>query len=329
MSEASDEIVEFVIKKTFPKKRLDKYLASRFSNRSRSFWQRLIEEGKVFVNGQPAKPSGKVIANEKIRILLPVQEEEKVLPEEMPLEILFEDDHIIVINKPPGIVVHPAKGHIRGTLIAGVIHHCKKLSEGSNPLKPGVVHRLDRNTTGVILFMKDREVHRELARAFEKRRVKKEYLAVVMGEVELDSDFIEKPLGRHLRDRKRMAVRAEAGKEALSFYRVEERFSGFTLVRIFPKTGRTHQIRVHMSFLGHPLAGDTEYGGKSPITLEDLTGQPAGEVSLISRQALHAHRISFFYSPLGKEVTFEAPLPADLQRFIEALRKHRSKARPP
>ncbi len=325
MREPSYEILEFEIKKTFPGKRLDRYLASRFSNRSRSFWQHLIEEGKVLVNGRPAKSSSKVIAGEKIRILLPPLEEERVTPEEMPLDILFEDDHIIVLNKPSGIVVHPAKGHIRGTLIAGVIHHCQKLSEGSNPLKPGVVHRLDKNTTGVILFMKDPEVHRNIARAFERRRVKKEYLAVVTGELELDSDFIEKPLGRHLRDRKRMAVRAEAGKEALSFYRVAERFSGFTLVRIFPKTGRTHQIRVHMSFLGHPLAGDAEYGGKSPITLKDLTGEDADiGVVLISRQALHAHRISFYYSPVAREVTFEAPLPGDLKGFIQALRRHRS-----
>ena len=320
------EVFEFEIKKTFPGKRLDRYLSSRFSNRSRSFWHRLIEEGKVLVDGRPRKPSAKVIVGEVVKIFLPPAREAKIEGEEMPLDILYEDDYLIVINKPPDVVVHPAKGHWRGTLIAGVIGHCQKLSRAGSPLRPGVVHRLDKNTTGVILFMKDEEVHRKVARAFEKRLVRKEYLAVVGGEVELDSDYIEKPVGPHLKMRTRMAIRADSsgGKEAISFYQVEERFKGFTLVRIFPRTGRTHQIRVHMSYLGHPLVGDKVYGGKCPFFLSDLTGLESDrETLLIARQALHASRLTLFYPPAREEITFEAPVPMDFQNLLKALRKHR------
>jgi len=319
-----EKAIELEIKKDYHGRRLDKYLHARFSNRTRSFWQKQIEAGNVLVNGARAKPSSKILAGDTIRIRGVPLAREKIVGEPMSLEIIYEDEYILALNKAPGVVVHPARGHQRGTLVHGVAYHVEKLAQTGYPLRPGVVHRLDKNTTGVILFIKDERIHHKIARQFEQRKIKKEYIAVATGKVAFDSDYIDKPLGKHKTDRTRMQVRRDDGKEALSFYQVEERFKDYTLLSIYPRTGRTHQIRVHLASLKHPLAGDREYGGKCPILLKDITGTPQDEEILIERQALHARRITFFYEPIGKELTLEAPLPDDMRRLVEALRRYQS-----
>ncbi|MFN3466293.1 MAG: RluA family pseudouridine synthase [Candidatus Brocadiales bacterium] len=320
-------------------RRLDKYLAARLQQYSRSFLQRLIREGAVKVGGR-ATPATAVKASYPIRkgdtitLEIPVLEKEHLRPEDIPLDIIYEDEYLMLVNKPPDMVVHPAPGHMSGTLVNALLFHCEKLSRTGGYYKAGIVHRLDRDTSGIMLVIKSDAVHEDIARQFEKRTVRKEYLALVEGDVELDSDQIELPIGRHKRDRLKMSIRHdEGGKEATSIYEVLERFGDFTLVKVMPRTGRTHQIRVHMKAIGHPIVADADYNTRDCLYAREITGKgerpstPDDEPPILERQALHAYRLEFFHPILKKRVSFQAELPEDMQRVLKLLRK-RGKGHP-
>ena len=304
-------------------KRLDAYLAGRFPESSRSAWKRQVLGGRVRVGGKPVKPSYEVCPGDVISFTPPPVKDE-IAPEPMPLEVIYEDSDILVIDKPAALVVHPTGGRRTGTLVNALIFHCEKLS-GVAPLRPGIVHRLDRDTTGVMVVAMNDRAHLEIGRQFEQREVQKHYLALVQGEVALDSDLVEKPLGKSRRGFDLVAVRLDTGKRASSFYQVAERFRGFTLLEVTPRTGRTHQIRVHLSSIGHPLVADLAYGGKRLyLGAGDVVTEPKGHRPLLTRQALHASKLSFRHPGTGKQVWFAAGLPQDFEEALAALRKYRS-----
>ncbi len=316
----------FDIKKTFPEdKRIDRYLALRLPDYSRTFIQKLIKEGAVLVSGRTVKSSYDIQKGDVISVRIPVFEENKIAPEDIPLNIVYEDDYLMLINKPYDMVVHPAGGHPSGTLVNALAFHCQNLSQVNGPLKAGIVHRLDRDTSGVMLTIKSDAVHSHIAMQFEKRYVKKEYIAVVEGELTFDSDEIHLPIGRHKIDSQKMAIRRDIGKEAISTYEVMERFHGYTLVKIMPKTGRTHQIRVHMRSIGHPVVADFLYSNHESCYLSDLLQKEREpeEVPIIERQALHAHKIEFFHPIQNKKMEFQVDLPTDMSLLIKTLRELR------
>lgn len=315
----------FDIKKTFGDKRIDRYLASRLPDYSRTFIQKLVKEGEVLVNGRTVKSSYDIQKGDVISVRVPAPEESKITPEDIPIDIVYEDDYLMLINKPYDMVVHPAGGHPSGTLVNALTFYCQNLSQVNGPLKAGIVHRLDRDTSGIMLTIKSDAVHSHIAMQFEKRYIRKEYIAVVEGEIMLDSDEINLPIGRHKGDPQKMAIRHDIGKEAVSIYEVLERFHGYTLVKIMPKTGRTHQIRVHMRAIGHPVVADFMYSAKESCCLSDLLGRERepGEVPIIERQALHAYRIEFFHPIQNKKMEFQVELPADIACLVKTLRELR------
>ena len=304
-------------------RRLDKYLHGRFSNLSRRFIQDVIRQGAVKVNGKIAKQSLKLSPGDEIDMTLPELPSKEILPEDIPLEIIYEDAELIVINKQPGMIVHPARGNTHGTLVNALVFYSDKLSSGLGEFRPGIVHRLDRNTTGVMVVTKDDEAQGKIAKQFEHRQVNKSYLAIVHGTPELIADRIKAPLGVHPRTRERYAVRSDTGKEAITFYEVLEAFRGFSLLKITPKTGRTHQIRVHLSYIRHPIVADDMYGGKLVYLWQLADTEPVVAEPLLGRVALHAFGIEFKHPATEKMVRFEAPLPADMNRLLDALREHR------
>jgi 23S rRNA pseudouridine1911/1915/1917 synthase len=309
--------------------RLDRYLALHFPDFSRSVFQDAIDGGNVAVNGKPSKSSYKVRHGDQLRIQLPEPKHDLPVPEDIPLEILYEDQWLALINKPPDMVVHPAKGNWSGTLVNALQFHFSALSNANGTYRAGIVHRLDRDTSGVILIAKEETTHRELAAMFEGRKVFKEYAAVTAGELDRDSDYIEGRIKHHPTDRVKMWVTDDDedldAKDACTFYEVAERFRGYTFVRVQPRTGRTHQIRVHLASVGCPVLADKTYGGRDQLRLSDLTGKIPGEDDelLIARQALHAYRLRFQHPRLGRWMEFEAPLPADMLRTLDALRRYR------
>ncbi|HVT82461.1 MAG TPA: RluA family pseudouridine synthase [Phycisphaerae bacterium] len=323
-------------------KRVDLYLRDRLPDYSRAMLQRLVKSGAVQVNGRAAKSSTMLRSGDSVHVILPVASPEESLPEDIPLDILYEDDDFIALNKQAGLIVHPARGHWTGTLINGLLFHAQKtrgtLSTGSDPWRPGIIHRLDRDTTGLILIAKRDEAHWRLAGQFERRTIKKTYLAIVHGLITLDSDLIDAPLGVHPRIREKYAVREEIGKPAQTVYTVLERYvtgrggAGYTVVELAPKTGRTHQLRVHLAHIGHPIVGDTMYGGRE-ITLEDIFPSAAKDEKrkskhdkpaepLIQRQALHAFRLQFVHPTKFHRMTIEAPIAPDMEHILELLRQH-------
>lgn len=304
-------------------RRLDKYLGGRLSNFSRTMLQKLIIEQAVTINGKFAKPSTKISPGDTVDLILPPPPAKEFLPEDIPLNIIYEDDDILVINKQANLIVHPARGYKKGTLINALAFHSKKLSKGSEEFRPGIVHRLDRNTTGVLIIAKNETAHWRLARQFEERKTKKHYLAIVHGIPEPDADCINKPLAVHPLIRERFAVLPMIGKEAITFYEVIEKFRGYSLLKINIKTGRTHQIRVHMSYIKHPIIGDEMYGGRFvyPWQLEDKPSQP--QDPLISRPALHAWQLEIAHPTTHKQMQFEAPVAEDMRLILEELRKFR------
>ena len=314
--------VTFDIKKAFEDRRIDRYLASRLPDYSRTFLQKLVKEGAVLVNGRTVKSSYDIQKGDFISVRVPVLEESKIVPEDIPIDIVYEDDYLMLINKPYDMVVHPAGRHHCGTVVNALAFHCQNLSQVNGPLKAGIVHRLDRDTSGIMLTIKSDAVHSQIAMQFEKRSVKKEYLAVVEGELMLDSDEISLPIARHIIDSQKMAVRHDIGKEAVSIYEVIERFRGYTLVKVMPKTGRTHQIRVHMRAIGHPVVADFMYSSQESCYLSDLLQKKReeGELPIIDRQALHAHRIEFFHPIHNKKMEFEVDLPDDISALVNTLR---------
>ncbi|MEX2287215.1 MAG: RluA family pseudouridine synthase [Planctomycetaceae bacterium] len=310
--------------------RIDHYLTRLFPNYSRALFQQAIEQERILVNGLPIKRARRLRVNDRLSVRLPEQPDLSLPPEDIPLAILYEDAAIVVLDKAAGMIVHPGKGNYRGTLAGALQFHFNELSDAAGQQRPGIVHRLDRDTSGVLVVAKNNQVHHRLSGQFERREVTKEYRAIVWGDVELESDYVETFLRVHSGKRERMSV-CEAGgnaRHAVTFYQVLERFAGFTYLALFPKTGRTHQLRVHMQHLGHPIVADRLYGGRGELRVSNLGGARGGNVAsedrsdvLIARQALHALRLKFRHPEGGQSLEFEAPLPEDFQRTLEALRE--------
>ncbi len=304
-------------------RRLDKYLHGRFSNFSRAMIQNVIKAGAVKVNGKVAKPSFKLSPGDKIESTLPQLPNKEILAEDIPLDIIYEDDDIIILNKQADMIVHPARGNTHGTLVNALAFYSDELSSGLGEFRPGIVHRLDRNTTGVMVVTKNDIAQWKIAKQFENRQVKKSYLAIVHGVPELTADRINAPLGVHPKVREKYAIRSEIGKEAITFYEVLESFQGFSLLKLTPQTGRTHQIRVHLSYTKHPIVADDMYGGKLVYPWQLQDAEPTPQDPVISRVALHAHTLEFKHPTTGKTMKFEAPLPEDMQNLLDMLRKYR------
>lgn len=310
--------------------RIDHYLCRLFPNFSRAQFQRSIAAEKILVNGLTTKPGRRVRVNDCLIITLPESAPLSLPPEDIPLDIIFEDEHLVVVNKSAGMVVHPGKGNYGGTLAGALQHHFDELSNLAGAFRPGIVHRLDRNTSGVMVVAKNNQVHHRLSRQFEKREVNKTYRALVWKEVDFDSDWIETHVKVHPKVREKMMVCPEGGnaRHATTFYQVLERYDGFSYVELKPKTGRTHQLRIHMEHLGHPMLADKMYGGHSLVRLSELQNivnpetkviPQEGDV-LINRQALHAYQLEFKHPESGQTLSFEAELPRDFKRTLTALR---------
>jgi len=304
-------------------RRVDKYLHGRFSNFSRVMIQDVIKAGAVKVNGRVVKASFKLTPGDKIEWTLPELPSKEIMPEDIPLNVIYEDDDIIILNKPADIIVHPARGNTHGTLVNALAHYSDKLSSGLGEFRPGIVHRLDKNTTGVMVVTKNDTAQWKVAKQFEHRQVKKSYLAIVHGTPELTADRINAPLGVHPKIRVKYSIRPETGKEAVTFYEVLEEFRGFSLLKLAPKTGRTHQIRVHLAYIKHPIVGDDMYGGKLVYPWQLKDAEPVVEEPVINRVALHALTLEFKHPTTEKTVQFEAPLPEDMQHLLDMLRKYR------
>ena len=297
----------------FVGERIDKFLSCRLEEVSRSYIQKLIKEGHVSVNGQSVKANYKLGAGDEISVEIPEAKEPDILPEDIPLDILYEDQDILVVNKPKGMVVHPAAGHYSGTLVNALMYHCKDSLSGINGvMRPGIVHRIDMDTTGSLLVCKNDEAHRILAEQLKEHTIRREYHAIVYGNIKEDTGTVDAPIGRHPTDRKKMSINYKNGKQAVTHYEVLERFGNFTYIRCRLETGRTHQIRVHMASLHHPLLGDEVYGPSSRPPFPGLKGQ-----------VLHAKILGIYHPATGEYMEFDAPLP---QYFVDLLQKLRRKS---
>lgn len=323
----------FIVSENDAGRRVDRYLALRFSSFSRTLIQRLIQDGRVTIDGAPCKSNALISGHQVIAFRLALPSNFDIKGEPIDLDILYEDEHIIAVCKPAGLVAHPAPGHFEGTLVNALMHHCDSLSDISGQLRAGIVHRLDKDTSGVMVMAKTNIAHESLALQFRERTLQKEYVAIAEGEFRFDADTIDLPLGRHFRDRKKIAVLFGGGKESVSRYQVKERFNGFTFVEVAPKTGRTHQIRVHLKSLGNPVICDGYYGKRRRLRLADVVPkEQAGtipweelKIVLMNRQALHAHSLRFTHPASGKEMKLHAPYPDDFNCVLDALRKWRKK----
>lgn len=288
--------------------RIDKVLSQYIPDMSRSYIQKLIQDNYVVVNNTPVKSNYKIRAGEAISVDIPDAVEPDIVAENIPLDIVYEDDDVILVNKPKGMVVHPAPGHYSGTLVNALMYHCKENLSGINGVqRPGIVHRIDRDTTGIIVACKNDIAHNSLAEQLKEHSITRKYQAIVYNNFKDDSGTIEGPIGRHPIDRKKMCINHQNGKDAVTHYRVLERFNGFTLVECVLETGRTHQIRVHMSSINHPLLGDAVYGpAKSNFKLEG--------------QTLHAKVLGFVHPRTKQYMEFDTPLPEYFQNLIHKLR---------
>lgn len=307
------ESLEFVVPAVREGQRLDLYLAEMISGVSRSRLSTLIRQGLVRVNGRVSKAGSRITGGDCIEVTLPPPEPLTIGAEKVEFTVLHEDDDLLIIVKPPGVVVHPAAGHKSGTLVHGLLAHCTNLSGISGVERPGIVHRLDKDTSGVMVIAKNDRSHHGLVELFQTRQVKKVYHAIVVGRLTTKTGCISQPIGRHPSNRKKMAVLIQGGREAVTCWSVLEEFAGpLTYLEVRPQTGRTHQIRVHMAHLGHPVAGDAIYGTRQQKQAADIYG--------IERQCLHAYSLAFVHPVNGEAMEFISPLWPDMQVILETLR---------
>jgi 23S rRNA pseudouridine1911/1915/1917 synthase len=325
-SRAPERELRFVAEPGDEGRRLDVVLAERLPNHSRTALKNLVKKGAIVVDGGAAKPSHLVEAGQVVSGTLEDDRRGPLKPEPIAFGVLYEDATVLVLDKPAGLVVHPGSGRRDGTLANALAHHAAELSDVGGNERRGIVHRLDRDTSGVMVVAKSNAAHFALASQFHDRQTRKEYRAIVEGEPEFDGDLIDKPLGRARHDPARVAVDPAGGRPAETTWEVLERFDGFTYLRCVPKTGRTHQIRVHLQSIGHPILCDPTYGRRDRLLLKDLDpGAPpeAADSTVLSRQALHAFALEFHHPLHGKTLRFEAPIPKDFEAALAALRHHR------
>jgi 23S rRNA pseudouridine1911/1915/1917 synthase len=323
LEEPAEESAEDVLHFNFTasktqKRRIDQFLTERLSWLSRASVQRCIDGDLVKVNGKPTKASYKLKQGDVVDMVAPLQPVHDLIPEPIPLEIIYEDEHFLALNKQANLIVHPARGRWSGTLVNGLVHYGKNWSKTGGEWRPGILHRLDRNTTGIMLVAKRDEAHWRIAGQFENRTIQKKYLAVIHGVPELLSDVIDMPIGRDRYTREKQAVRKleNGGRPAVTKYEIEAIFprakgQPHALINLWPKTGRTHQLRVHLAFRKHPIVGDTTYGGQV-FEADNFR---------FDRQALHAHQITFIHPGTFKPMTLTAPVPADFQELVERMEK--------
>ena len=334
------KLVRFEVLPEHEGMRVDAFLTVHCNGYSRMFLRGVVQAGGARVTGEKkygdamdaevVRPSFRVRAGQIVEFDLPPIPDQGPQPEDIALDVIYEDEHLIAINKPAGMVVHPAKGHWSGTLTSALAFRFTELSDVGGVTRPGIVHRLDRDTSGVICIAKSNALHLKLAGLFESRDIQKEYIAIALGGVNMDRDRVYAPIGQHPYQRDKMAIRAdhETSKEAETFFEVEERFTGYTLVRVFPKTGRTHQIRVHLAHIGHPVLCDRLYAGHARVTRGQLLRKQAKGLPLLEedativleRQALHAARIAFKHPLTGENLDLRAPLATDIANTLEVLR---------
>lgn len=302
-----DEGEELYFESNTSNTRIDKFLSDAMPDFSRSFIQKLIKDEHVIINGKTVKPNFKPSKGDQICVLIPKPETPDIIPEDIPLDILYEDDEILIVNKPKGMVVHPAPGHYSGTLVNAVMYHCKDKLSGINGVsRPGIVHRIDMDTTGSLVICKTDHAHQVLAERLKSHDITRKYHAIVHGNLKEDEGTINAPIGRHPQDRKKMSTKSRQGREAVTHYKVLKRFGNYTYIECQLETGRTHQIRVHMASIGHPILGDAVYGpAKCPFKLQG--------------QTLHAKVLGFIHPSTGKYVEFDAPLPPYFQDLLEKL----------
>ena len=317
--------IELTVGDTESNWRLDAFLAHHLTDYSRVYLRRLIVADGVTVDGRRVKVAYRLRPGERVHIIPGAPPRESPRPEEIPLDVLYEDEYLAAINKPTGMVVHPARGHWSGTLASALAFRFGSLSGAGGPTRPGIVHRLDRDTSGVILIAKNDQIHAKLADQFQNRSLEKEYFAIVVGQPSRDRDEITKPIGAHPHHREKMAIRADhsTSREASTFYEVVERFRGFTALKITPHTGRTHQIRVHLASIDCPVLCDRLYGSRAEITRGELSGVGADSEVVLGRQALHARRLEFEHPATGERLEITAPLPSDIEATLTELRRAR------
>lgn len=312
---ANDTSKTLTITKEHSGKRADVVLAESLAELSRSQIKRLIDGGGVCLNEIPLKPSSKLSEGDTVLITLPGPEPIDLAPEDLGIELIYEDESIAVVNKPPGMTVHPGAGIKTGTLVNALLFTCKDLSGIGGKLRPGIVHRLDKDTSGVMVVAKSDTAHNSLTLQFKHREVKKKYLAIVLGNLKTDAGVIESQIGRHTTNRVKMSSQTKSGRDSVTIWRAIERYGRSTLVEAEPKTGRTHQIRVHFSESGYPLLADKVYGFKKPK--DDIVKRAT---KIMGRQALHARELGFKHPVTGEYVSFEAEVPGDMQKAIEFLK---------
>lgn len=300
--------------------RLDAFIAAALEELTRSAVQRLIEHGQILVDGKEVKSSHKISAGEEISICIPPPEPSTALPEKMQLDILFEDADVVVVNKPAGLTVHPGAGAPGGTLVNGLLAHCTDLSGIGGEIRPGIVHRIDKDTTGILVVAKNDASHQGLAAQFSQHTVKRVYLALVFGSPKTDKGRIEGDIGRHPVERKKMSGKSKHGRHAVTHWKVLARYPGVSLLQLRLETGRTHQIRVHLSESKHPLLGDSVYGGDARLgNIKDAKLKAL--IKELGRQALHAKTLGFIHPTKGEYVEFDSELPEDMQRILDYLEK--------
>lgn len=300
--------VVFEITPAMEGERIDKCISNYVETLSRSYIQKIIKEGKAYINDAPVKSNYKVRVDDKVQFTIPDCEEPDIPPQDIPLDIIYEDKDVLIVNKPKNMVVHPAPGHYEDTLVNAIMYHCHNDLSGINGvLRPGIVHRIDKDTTGSLIICKNDEAHRKIAEQLKEHSITRKYRAIVYGRISNDEGVVDAPIGRHPTDRKKMAINERNGKPAITHYKVLERFEKYTYIECQLETGRTHQIRVHMTSIGHPLLGDEVYGNaKCPFKLEG--------------QTLHAMTIGFIHPSTNQYVEYEAPLPEYFERLLQILR---------